>query len=259
MLGADLPVRLRLPMAWADSLRDGPHVARRARHSRNRMPFAIHLAEGVDATVATELDELERIGGLGPGTIIVHGVGLDSHDMRRLADSGASLVWCPRSNHFLFGTTAAVEKLPASVPVALATDSTMTGSVTLFDEARFAVSLGKVNSARVLGMVTEEAARVLGLPDRGRIGVGAAADLIAVLTWGDAASTLLAARPKSLGLVMIGGQVRLAAQRPRHGYFETITLDGARRFVTPGLLALRDRIAATLPPDFHSPTLAQLT
>ena len=158
-----LPVRLRLPMAWAESLRVGPDVASRARYARGRMPFAIHLAEGVDETARGEIERLDTLGALGPGTMIVHGVGLDANGRRLMAARGAALVWCPRSNHFLFGTTAAVEEMPPGVPIALATDSTMTGSVTLFDEVRFAASLGKVPPDRLLAMVTSEAARAVRL------------------------------------------------------------------------------------------------
>ena len=47
--------------------------------------------------------------------MIVHGVGLDANGRRLMAARGAALVWCPRSNHFLFGTTAAVEEMPPGV------------------------------------------------------------------------------------------------------------------------------------------------
>ena len=162
-----LPVGLRLPMAWAESLRVGPDVALRARYARDRMPFAIHLAEGVDEIARGELEQLDALGALGPGTMIVHGVGLDASGRRLLGARGGSLVWCPRSNHFLFGATAAIEEMPPAVSIALATDSTMTGSVTMFDELRFAASLGKVGPDRLLAMVTAEAARVVMAPELG--------------------------------------------------------------------------------------------
>jgi cytosine/adenosine deaminase-related metal-dependent hydrolase len=122
LVDGSLPVRLRLPMAFAESLRFGPDVASRARYARGRMPFAIHLAEGVDETARAELDHLDALGALGPGTMVVHGVGLDAAGRRLLGKRRASLVWCPRSNHFLFGRTAAVADMPAGVAIALATD-----------------------------------------------------------------------------------------------------------------------------------------
>jgi cytosine/adenosine deaminase-related metal-dependent hydrolase len=255
-----LPTRVRLPMAWAESLRVEPDVATRARHARGRMPFAIHLAEGVDRVAAAEIDRLDAAGALHEGTMVVHGVGLDANGCRLLAERRASLVWCPRSNHFLLGATAAVETLPAEVAVALGTDSTMTGSVTLFDEVRFAAGLGKVPPERLVAMVTAEAARVLGRPDLGRIAVGTPADLIALPDAGGAATTLLAARPGALVLVMVGGRVRLAA--PRFGWagdLEAATLDDTRLRVQRGLGALVDRLRNVLPSGFPSPALALLS
>ncbi len=254
-----LPIRLRLPMAWAESLQRGPDVASRARYARGRMPFAIHLAEGVDETARAELDSLDALGALGPGTMVVHGVGLDGNGRRLLAERRASLVWCPRSNHFLFGATAAVDEVPRSVPIALATDSTMTGSVTLFDEVRFAAGLGKVAPERLLAMVTEEAARAVMAPELGRIAVGAPADLIALPPAGGAGETLLAAQPRSLALVMVGGRVRLATPRLAWaGALEPTILGGEPIGVQRGLGALVDRLRRVLPDGFPSPALAQL-
>jgi cytosine/adenosine deaminase-related metal-dependent hydrolase len=260
LVPGSLPVRVRLPMAWAESLRMGPDVASRARYARGRMPFAIHLAEGVDDVARGELERLDALGALGPGTMIVHGVGLDANGRRLLAERGAGLVWCPRSNHFLFGATAAVEEMPPEVPIALATDSTMTGSVTLFDEVRFAASLRKVPPERLLAMVTAEAARVVMAPELGRIAVGAPADLIALPPAGDDADTLLAARPGVLALVMVAGAVRLAARRfAWAGDLEPASLAGERVHVQRGLLALTDRLARVLPAGYPSPALAQLS
>jgi cytosine/adenosine deaminase-related metal-dependent hydrolase len=136
----------------------------------------------------------------------------------------------------------------------------MTGSVTLFDEIRFAAGLGKVSRERLLPMVTSEAARVLMRPDLGRIAVGASADLIALPDAGGPAETLLAARPGALALVMVGGRVRLAA--PRFGWagdLEATMLDGARIRVQRGLNALVDRLRRVLPAGFPSPALGLLS
>ena len=103
LVDGSLPVRLRLPMACAESLLREPDIESRARHARARMPFAIHLAEGIDETSRREIARLDALGALGPGTMVVHGVGLDADGRRLMASRGASLVWCPRSNHFLFG------------------------------------------------------------------------------------------------------------------------------------------------------------
>jgi cytosine/adenosine deaminase-related metal-dependent hydrolase len=253
-----LPVRLRLPFAWSDSLRE-PDAISRGRRAQGRMPFAIHLADGTDEMAARELDALDRAGLLGRGTVIVHGVALDADGCRRLGESGAALVWCPRTSHFLFGTTAPVAEVPAGTAVALGTDSTMTGSVTLLDELRFAASLGLVDGERLLAMVTAEAARALALPDHGAIRPGAVADLIALPAAPTAAEALLRATPGSLALVMVGGRLRLAAPRFARGLdLEPAVIEGAARFVAPGFGDLVGRIRSALPADFESPALASL-
>ena len=101
----------------------------------------MHLAEGVDDEARGELPRLEALGCLKPNTVIVHGVAIDENGWRRVARTGAGLVWCPASNAFLFGETALVGALvdgsdEARVTVALGTDSRVTGSRDLLDELR---------------------------------------------------------------------------------------------------------------------------
>ena len=67
LVDGSLPVRLRLPMACAESLLKEPDVESRARHARARMPFAIHLAEGVDETARRRDRQPGRAGRARPG------------------------------------------------------------------------------------------------------------------------------------------------------------------------------------------------
>ncbi len=205
----DFPVRVLRRYAWCHSLRFGePAVAFAA---ARRRPFIIHAAEGVDDECHSELDRLDELGVLGPRTVLVHGIALNSDQRRRLAATGTSLVWCPASNLRLYGRTAEIDRLKGSVPLALGTDSTLTGSPTLLDEARAAAATGLATDREILAMVTIGAARIFGWSDRGWIGEGAAADLMVVPDSGrGAASALLAALPGDLVLVTVRGRPRLA-------------------------------------------------
>src|SRR3989337_2470746 len=107
---------------------------------------------------------------------MVHGVGLSPEDCLAIAEAGAGLVWCPGSNMFLFNQTAPIESMPANLPVALGTDSTLTGSASLFDELREAQKLKKLGGDRLLAMVTSVAARMFRMSP-GEIVQGAPADL----------------------------------------------------------------------------------
>ncbi len=214
----DFPVGVLRRYAWAHSLRFGnPAAAFAAARGR---PFIIHAAEGVDETCHREIDRLDRLGVLGSRTVIVHGIALTVAQRRRLAAAGVSLVWCPASNLRLYRRTAAIGELKASLRLALGTDSTLTGSATLLDEARAAAATGLATGDEILSMTTAGAAGIFGLEDRGRIGVGAIADLSVVPDvspaplrgeGSGAAVGLLAARPSDFALVAVRGMPRLAA------------------------------------------------
>lgn len=70
------------------------------------------------------VDFLDRLGILGPKTLVVHAVHLDHADLSKLQGRGATVVTCPRSNRRLDVGLAPVSKLLTSgIPVALGTDS----------------------------------------------------------------------------------------------------------------------------------------
>jgi len=145
-------------------------------------PWIIHLGEGSTAAYQSELRRLADVGCVTPRTTIVHGVALGASDVRLLAATGASLVWCPASNVFLYGRTAPVDLcLEAGVPVALGTDAPISGSPHLLDELRSAHGTHLAAASDVLAMVTHGGAGALGMRNsRGALVVGRAADVIVV-------------------------------------------------------------------------------
>jgi cytosine/adenosine deaminase-related metal-dependent hydrolase len=201
----------------------------------------IHAAEGIDAAAAAEIDRLQAIGCLGANTVLVHGVALTAARWRGLVDSGASLVWCPQSNHFLFGRTTPVRELLDAAPatrrrICLATDSRVTGSRDLLDELRFARSVAAIGEGELLDMVTRAPAHMLRLGGKGTLTVGGPADLIIVPATSDApAAALLTARRPDLELVVVGGAPTVGVARfsgafaARHVRTANISVDGAAR------------------------------
>jgi hypothetical protein len=94
-----------------------------------------------------------------------------------------------------------------------------------------------------LGMVTTEAARILNLPLRGMMGVGADADFIAIRTTDNDIQALCNARRADLALVVRGGVPQIGdpeimAQFP-HIRTVPATLDGAPK-------AIHSRLASRL-------------
>ena len=61
-----------------------------------------------------------------------------AHGRSRARRAAASLVWCPSSNDFLFGRTAAVRRFDDAGRLALGTDSRLSGEGDLLDELRAA-------------------------------------------------------------------------------------------------------------------------
>jgi cytosine/adenosine deaminase-related metal-dependent hydrolase len=166
-------------------------------------PLALHVAEGVDAVAAGEVDLLAEKGLLGPNLIAVHCVGVPEQNVAALRDSGAAIVWCPTSNLFLFGRTAPAPLLEEGIDVLLGSDSLLTGAGDLLDELRCARSLGLVDDARLAGAVGEVAARRLGVAAPTRE-LGAPANLVLLR------KPLLEASAGDVALVLVDGAVRVA-------------------------------------------------
>jgi cytosine/adenosine deaminase-related metal-dependent hydrolase len=206
-------------------------------------PFMVHLGEGVDDRARAELAALESGGGLRANTVLVHGVAITAEEWRRAIGAGASLVWCPASNEYLFGSTVKARRFIDAHPdalahMAIATDSRLTGARDLLDEMRVARAAGGVSADELLAMATTSAARVLKLPRAGRIAVGGAADLLVLPRLAATpAETLLAATRRDVSLVVLGGRpmVGTSALSPvfaaRRVATRPIVIDGADRLV----------------------------
>ena len=177
---ANFPVRVVKHYGWAHSFQFAPNIRESFDRTPPGAPFLIHLGEGLDADAAEEVFRLHELGALTERTVLVHAVGLTGEGRELVRRSGASVIWCPRSNLFTLGRTLSRDVLESGVPVALGTDSPLTADGDLLDEIRFAGFFDNV-----------AAAKILRLPGR-------AADWIAAPAFG--------CPPK---LVVIGQQIRL--------------------------------------------------
>ncbi len=210
LLRPGFPVNVLRRYGWSHSLHFGDDPAGAFKAS-GKLPFIIHAAEGVDEASYREISRLQELGMLTERTVVVHGIAMTQGQIRQMAQAQASLVWCPASNLRLYGQTAPIRELKDQVDIALGTDSTLTGSTTLFDEMRVAVETGLATAPEVLAMVTTAAAKVFGLDGRGRVAVGNHADLLVLADSGETgAEAVLRAGPADIALVVGGGRVRLA-------------------------------------------------
>ncbi len=174
----------------------------------------VHLSEGIDPSSLTEFT-IWQGWGLLPASVIIHGIPYGPAEFQAMQAANASLVWSPRSNLRLYGTT--VDPRPAltqGLNVSLAPDWCPTGSYDILRELNTASQLnrerfdGAIQPSELVHMVTVNPSRQLGLDSRlGRIAPGYLAD-IAVIAGapGDPYAAVAAARAQDVQLVLIGGE-----------------------------------------------------
>jgi cytosine/adenosine deaminase-related metal-dependent hydrolase len=127
---------------------------------------------------------LDSFGLLGDKTLVVHAVQLDDAELRRVADRGATIVTCPRSNEWVGVGPPPVSRFFASgARVAVGTDSLAScPDLNLFSELRRMRLLAPdVPPSRLLHSATRAGAEALGFADdHGSIENARRADLVAV-------------------------------------------------------------------------------
>ncbi|MGE5187364.1 MAG: amidohydrolase family protein [Acidobacteriota bacterium] len=226
--------------------------------------YLIHVGEGTDAAALGEYDQLGTIttppGCLyAPQTAITHGTAFTATQFMAMAQAGMKLVWSPRSNVSLYGTTTDIPSaLDAGLTIAIAPDWSMGGSQNLLDELRFADDWDnshwsdRLNARDLVTMATSNAARVLALDGKlGSLQAGHLAD-VAVFA-GDRTKpydAIVAARPADVRLVMVGGNVLygdlvLQAAGPVAPGCEPIDICGAQKFVCVATPATTDKLDQT--------------
>lgn len=232
------PVRVVDRQGWAHSLGlEGEEAVRRSFVATPAAwPWIVHAAEGVDAVAGAEFERLETLGCIRPNTRLVHGLGLTAAQQQRLVQAGAAVIWCPGSNRHLFGQTLDIGFLFGHRQVALGNDSRISGESDLLAELRLAREVSGLDDAALIELVTDRAAELLELDDRGRIEAGALADLIVL----PAGRELSDSRRADLRLVMLGGRPRvcapdLAAAFGGHFQWAPVRLDGVDRCLVSDL------------------------
>jgi cytosine/adenosine deaminase-related metal-dependent hydrolase len=210
----DFPIRVAQDCGWVHSLAFGGDVrAARSATPRGRA-FIVHACEGVDRDAWEELWELDRLDVLDENTVIVHGLAIDDEGAALLERRGTSLVVCPSSNQFLFGTVPDIQRFANIGHVALGSDSPLTADGDFLDEVRFAMRCGGISPQRAYHMATLEPAAILRLHEgEGSIRVDGRADLIGVRHTGcDGTERIPTLTAADVEFVMVGGRVQLASE-----------------------------------------------
>ena len=177
----------------------------------------IHVAEGSkkDLESTLEFSLLKCRAFLTPTTAVIHGSAFDKSDFRNMMFASTALVWSPRSNIVLYGsTTDVVAAFREGVSIALAPDWAPSGSKNMLAEIQYAAQLNKTNlggffsNQQLFEMATSIPARIARIDDKvGTIQQGLFADLF--LLRGDATrpfDSLVQAKPADVELVLVNGK-----------------------------------------------------
>lgn len=140
--------------------------------------------EDIPTSGCTPVELCRATGGLGRRTIVAHGNYVSDADIAIIADSGASVAYCPRTHH-AFGHPPHPfrEMLRAGINVCIGTDSLASNpSLSILDELRFLHERHPdVATHELMAMGTIGGAAALGYADEcGSLTVGKAADIVVI-------------------------------------------------------------------------------
>ena len=239
-------------LAWGDGVAD-----EYAKAKTQGIPFVTHISEGFDDETVRNLDTLDRQGGLGPYSVLVHGIAFSEKDMDRIKAKDASVVWCADSNMFMFNRTTDIEMLlRKGINVCIGTDSPMSGGLNLLYEMKFDKALYKklcskeLNDREILRMVTANPAKAYHLKNNGAIAEGYIADLTMFRDRGGAPeNSVVSAGLKDVMLVVIDGRPVYGDREFEDVFrelkvdYQEIVLDGEEKVVTGDLTGLLRRIS----------------
>src|SRR5262249_48683016 len=224
----------------------------------------IHLSEGAgtDSSAHREFTMLSRQlllknGKPVPrdGLALVHGTALRDQDFVDMKNSNVGLIWSPRSNDELYGstTTVAAARL-ASVPLAIAPDWSPSGSAGMLQEIGYAARrYPALNSADLIAMATSHAAQIARIGDYlGALAPQKLADFVVINAAVDPAKPkpldpVVKATPADVVLVVVGGQPLygdpslLAQALPAGAKLEQMTVCGATKAIYLGESAAAKR------------------
>jgi len=224
---------------------------------REDIPFITHIAEGFDNETVKDLETLERLGGLGENSVLVHGIAFSESDMNLIKARDASVVWCGDSNIFMFDTTTNIKMLlDKNINVCIGTDSPMSGGQNIltemkFDKDYYSEKFGEeISDKQIFRMVTENPRKAFRFKDRGLIEKGHIADLTVFRNkGGKPESSVVSAELADVLLVVIKG-------RPVYGdaayenlfsglglEYQHVVIDGADKIITGDLKGLMKRIS----------------
>ncbi len=208
--------------------------------SKGEMPFVIHIGEGLDEQTRNEFNVLCHNDLLHQNSLLIHCVSFTKEEIKKVADAGASICWCPGSNYFLLDQTLNIEAcLKHDVNMVIGTDSTMSGSPNLFAEMKEARDhLPELEAKKIYEMVSTNAAKAMYLKhDEGQLNETTDEILLLDARMDDPFENIIQADMSMISLFVYRG-------KPLYGdyeflkefdvnisEYETFSIDGRKKFV----------------------------
>lgn len=196
--------------------------------------FVMHIGEGTDATATEEINTVIRGNVLRKKIVAIHGVAMTAEQARAFQ----GLVWCPASNYFLLGKTAAIATIKQHTRVVFGTDSTLTASWNAWDHFR-QTAIGITDLLTMLGPAP---AALWDMQDRGQLAEGKTADIVVTKQVDVSTDQFLSLHPSDILLVVHKGNIRLidesivgAQLNALSSSFSKVTMNGRVKFVSGDL------------------------
>ena len=188
--------------------------------------LVVHLSEGAsnDSSAHREYSMLSKevlLGGKDgkapvnrEGLVLIHGTALRDVDFAGMKSSSVGLIWSPRSNDELYGsTTNIIAARQAGVPIAIAPDWSPSGSAGMLQEIGYVSRhYGTIGSSDLLAMAISVPAKLVRVADRiGDLSPGKFADFIVVNvnvdpTKASPLDPVIRATPADISLVVVDGK-----------------------------------------------------
>ena len=213
-------------------------------------PYVIHVGEGTDAAAGKEIDQLIKNNLFKKKLIAVHGVAMKPAQAKALN----ALVWCPASNYFLLDATADVDTLKQKTDIVFGTDSTLSAGWNIWEQLRLARNQKGLTEAELFEAITNKAAMVWKLNDRGSLEAGKLADIIVASAKDGGMGSFYSIDPGDILMVVHHGEVVLFDSSVQDQLthidtsgFSRILLGGNCKFVKGDLPALIGEIRKFYP------------
>ncbi len=172
--------------------------------SNGVVPIAIHLGEGKTDSMRKEIDRVLNYNLFNKKIIGIHGISIDTNQAKKIR----ALVWCPESNHQLYGKTAPVDEIKKSTTILFGTDSTLSADWNIWKHLRIARKLKYLCDEELFYTLNRNAADVWGMALADNICSGYSSDIVlAKCTRNNYWDSLYILEPEDILLVIKKGKI----------------------------------------------------